>query len=195
MWQQVSPDKSAGQRQHWHLPANSGRSDLLISGFGVRVPGGAHNRRSSLKERGRSRGVGPFFSASSSWFGRAGLRRRGQGSGVARPRSGRRALMPAPFGARSGLRRRDPGVVLLVGSVGVWTSRSSWPGVPGGGRPGVWAAVIPSPRQERHDGVRSVLAGRDQSEGRPRHPRVGVLTCTIRADRFAATAAHAAVAG
>src|SRR5690349_13801279 len=56
-------------------------------------------RRSSLKERGRSRGTAgrsEFFSVGA---GYAESRRRGQGSGVARPRSGRRALTPAPFGA------------------------------------------------------------------------------------------------
>src|SRR6266540_6219318 len=32
-----------------------------------------------------------------------------------------------------------------------------------------WAAVIPSPRQGRHDGVRDALVGGVNQEGRPRH--------------------------
>ena len=70
-------------------------------------------------------GVGPVkgsvdlsFGLFAGVFGRAGVRRRGQGSGVARPRSGRRALMPAPCGARYRRRRsgfRAPGCVPGLG--------------------------------------------------------------------------------
>ena len=80
--------------------ANTGsRLRPISAGSGVRVPDGAPNRRSSLKERDRSRVVaGPSSWPSTRPVG-APTRRRGQGSGGARPRSGRGALTPSPFGA------------------------------------------------------------------------------------------------
>jgi hypothetical protein len=88
----------------------------------------------------------PVLCPSSPSGDRAELRRRGQGSGVARPRSGRRALRPAPFGACCGRRRRR----------GVWGSCCKSgvrvdgalikAGVPVGGSRRVGLLVIPSPR-------------------------------------------------
>jgi len=106
-------------------------------------PDGADRRggsfcRSSLKERGRSRVVvGVFLPLDRRSVG-APMRRRGQGSGGARPRSGRRALTPTPFGARcSGLSRsgvcRSP---CFVGGAS-WTWLASVPVLAGGSRP-VW---------------------------------------------------------
>jgi hypothetical protein len=153
--------------------------------------GSTQTSRSSLKERGRSRGACDRCSASPLGLGRAEGRRRGQGSGVARPRSGRRALTSAPFGARCGWRRRVSAVRSVAGSGGRRCARhgrcprrwQSWWG----------AAVIPSLRQAwRHDGVRG--AGPAGSIRGTTTPRVGVLTWATRADRFGARlAAHAAV--
>ena len=110
----------------------------------------------------------PVFLSSTRCAG-APMRRRGPGSGGARPRSGRRALTPSPFGACcSGCRGRAGGLLLewFVGLVDV--ARIS-AGVSGGSRR---LAARSSLRRAqrwwslagRHDGVRQ--SGRSgQSEG------------------------------
>ena len=90
-----------------------GTADMPALGAGaresvrVRIPPPALDRcgicrRSFLKERGRSRPTSVLFGSfcelpCPGWARRS--RRRGQGSGEARPRSGRRALTAASFGA------------------------------------------------------------------------------------------------
>jgi hypothetical protein len=71
------------------------------------IPTGGSTRtpRSSLKERGRSRGFALTGFCFFAGFGACRVGRRGQGSGVARPRSGRRALTSASFGTCCGWRR------------------------------------------------------------------------------------------
>jgi hypothetical protein len=84
---------------------------------------------------------------------RVEVRRRGQGSGVARPRSGRRALTLAPFDAGYGRRKRSSG--LLRGCAGHAALSSSGTGVPVFGQ-ALRLPVIPSPRRggmKRFDGL------------------------------------------
>ena len=78
--------------------------------------------RSSLKERGRSRGTAGLSLAFSVGAGYAEVRRRGQGSGVARPRSGRRALTPAPFGAAWATEKGGCGPLFVSKGVGALLS-------------------------------------------------------------------------
>ena len=96
---------------------------------GLSVPGRLQRktRRSSLKEWGRSRVLGGSFLASSCSCGRAEVRRWGQGSGGARPRSGRRALRPAPSGACCGRAEKGSWGCSWSRS-GSMASRSSGPG-------------------------------------------------------------------
>ncbi len=89
------------------------------------APSIAPLRRSSLKERGRVKSVRGLVLGSGAYLLACLDGRRGQGSGEARPRSGRRALGPAPGGVENVGRR---GVaerwwfwawVLHLGDVGV----------------------------------------------------------------------------
>ena len=142
-------------------------------------------RRSFLKERGRSRprlglvllvlGLpGP------GWARRS--KRRSQGSGVARPRSGRGALTAAPFGASCSRAGRSKGALCCFRVSGTkWSSASSAAGCPGAGQADgaaghSFAAVCGMKR------VRRETVGRDQSKGAT-SPDSGVMTCAIRADR------------
>ena len=84
------------------------------------------------------------------------MRRRGQGSGVARPRSGQRALTLAPFDAGYGRRKRFSW--LLAGCDGVRALSSSGTGVPGV-RAGGEAAGHPFAAVWRHEAVRRSLVG------------------------------------
>ena len=111
-----------------------------------RVPLSArYSWRSSPKERGRSRvSAGPYSWPSTSLLARR-CRRRGQGSGGARPRSGRRALTTTPFGAScvvvEGRAEPPPRGAFEVVDV-ARISDGAWPW--GAGRFG--CSVIPSPR-------------------------------------------------
>lgn len=77
------------------------------------------------------KGEGRLFLFFSAGFGRAEVRRRGQGSGGARPRSRGRAVWSAPFGASWSWRRRVL-ARLLVACSGGWGRGSRQCGVPGG---------------------------------------------------------------
>src|SRR5664280_704036 len=105
----------------------------------------------------------------------------GQGSGGARPRSGRRALS-----RRLGRRTIWAAKTVQVGGSSqvrsglVWCSRQGRGSRLGAGPGGL--PVIPSPRQGRHDGVRGASGRRGQSEGATT-PELGVMTCTTRADQ------------
>jgi len=110
-----------GSRAWCGVRGNPGRCAVSDS-FRPRSPGrpaNRHDRRSFLKGRGRSRPLVALF-----WFFSVVVwarrsRRRGQGSGVARPRSGRRALTPTLVGARYSRRGRvwvcAPDVLVVLG--------------------------------------------------------------------------------
>jgi hypothetical protein len=136
--------------------------------------------RSSLKERGRVKtlvtsdlgGLRPRRTRRN--------RRRGQGSGGARPRSGRRALRLAPGStnnvgggdsAAGGSSRGEKGLAV----------RSSGPGFRLGAGPG-GLPVIPTPRQGRGMMGFAVHWPAGSIRGRPRQT-LGVMTCTTRADQ------------
>ena len=118
-----------------------------------------------------------FFCCSPPALGRAGMRRRGQGSArKGRPRSGRRSLTPTPDGARCSGRRRRVGAapwgrVLVVGCM----LQCRCPGcgqAPHGG--------CRSSLRLWHGVLRQVRGGRGQSEGATT-PCPGVMTATTRA--------------
>jgi hypothetical protein len=112
----------------------------------VRVQSGEQTRRSSLKERGR---VKALVTSDLGCLGSQRTRRsrrRGQGSGGARPRSGRRALRLAPgstnnVGGGDRVRYAVPQKSEWVGGALVKAGDPGWWAGPGG------LPVIPSPRQ------------------------------------------------
>jgi len=116
-----------------------------------------HHRRSSLKERGR---VKALVTSDLGCFRPRRTRRngrRGQGSGGARPRSGRRALRLAP-GSTNNVGGED--------SSGAVPQKSEWvggalvkAGVPAGGQARVGCRSSLRRGRGRHDGVRGALAG------------------------------------
>ncbi len=139
-------------------------------------------RRSSLKERGRVKtlvttDLGCLRPRRTRRHGR-----RGQGSGGARPRSGRRALRSAPGSTNNMGGGDSSGGRFLTGEKCFRAVRSSGPGVPAWGAGPGGLPVIPSPRQGRHDGVRGASGRRGQSDGATT-PGLGVMTCTTRADQ------------
>jgi hypothetical protein len=89
--------------------------------------------------------------------------------------------MPTPVGACCGRRRSrlGRGWVPQVGWGG--SLRSSGPGVRRGGQAQVRLPVIPSPRRGGMMGFAVLRSVGVNQNGRPR--RVGVMTCTTRADR------------
>ena len=108
----------------------------------------------------------PFFLPSTRPVG-APMRRRGQGSGGARPRSGRRALRPSPFGACC-VGCRGSGWVLLGvrGLVDVARIRAGC--VPVGSRPGgllghPFAALVPVSRSAGGGMMGCAASGRSGS--------------------------------
>jgi hypothetical protein len=161
-----------------------GRAPRLHRGCRRFEPGRAHvhHRRSSLKERGRVKALVTSDLGCLRSRRTRRDRRRGQGSGGARPRSGRRALRSAPGstnnmggGDRCGVgvfphcENGFDGALVRAGGPAGWAG-------PGG------LPVIPSPRQGRHDGVRGASGRRGQSE-RSDHAAKGVMTCTTRTDQ------------
>jgi hypothetical protein len=153
-----------------------------------------HRRRSSLKERGRVKTLVTSF-----WGCLRPQRtrrhgRRGQGSGGARPRSGRRALRSAPGSTNNMGGGDSSGGRFLTGEKCFRAVRSSGPGVPAWGAGPGGLPVIPSPRQGRHDGVRGASGRRGQSDGATT-PGLGVMTCTTRADQGKAEGGVHAAAG
>ena len=117
----------------------------------------SQSRRSSLKERGR---VKALVTSDLGCFRPRRTRRngrRGQGSGGARPRSGRRALRLAP-GSTNNVGGGD--------SSGAVPQKSEWvggalvkAGVPAGGQARVGCRSSLRRGRGRHDGVRGALAG------------------------------------
>src|ERR1035437_466873 len=127
-----------------------GRGGMM--GFAVHWPAG-----SSLKERGRVKALVTSDLGCLRPRRTRRDRRRGQGSGGARPRSGRRALRSAP-GSTNNVGGGDssgavPQKSECVGGALVMAGGPGWGAGPGG------LPVIPTPRQGRHDGVRGALAG------------------------------------
>ena len=122
----------------------SGNGDQAISGDNqatvtLKAPD-RRFRRSSLKERGRVKTLVTSDLGCLRSRRTRRDRRRGQGSGGARPRSGRRALRSAP-GSTNNVGGGDSSGAVPQGEKGL-AVRSSGPGVPAGGRPG-WAAGHP----------------------------------------------------
>ena len=151
-----------------------------------------YKRRSFLKEWGWSRPASVLVCLlcelpCPGWVRRS--RRRGQGSGGARPRCGRRALTTAPFGAccsgqedRKGLSGFLLGLARVV--FGVFSA-----GFPVAGRRwGCQSFLRRVCGMKRFAG----MVGRDQSAGAT-SPVSGVMTCTIRSRP--SLAAHAARGG
>jgi hypothetical protein len=104
-------------------------------------------RRSSLKERGRVKTfVTSDLGCLRPWRTRQG-RRRGQGSGGARPRSGRRALRLAP-GSTNNVGGGDSAAGGSSGGEKGFDGALVRAGDPGGGQARVGLPVIPTPRQE-----------------------------------------------
>jgi len=129
-------------------------------------------RRSSLRSGAGQEDWPALFLALDPVCG-APIMRRGQGSGGARPRSGRRALTPSPFGARcSGVDGSKSG------SLGGWVGgRGSHQGpVRAGLEQAGWllghrfAALVPGSLSVwgRHDGVRRVRSVGVNQNARPR---------------------------
>ena len=107
-------------------------------------------------------------------------RRRGQGSRVARPRSGRRALKPAPFGASFFKAEKvagggSPRCCVLFGRC---AHRGR--GVRAGGL-AQGTAGHPFAATRRHDGVRGAPVGGVNQNRATTPVVVGVMTCTTRA--------------
>ncbi len=110
-------------------------------------------------------GVVIFLFVFSVRFGRAELRRRGQGSAEGRPRSGRRSLTPTPDGACC-LRRRKWGGLLLGSMV---AGRVRAPArFPGCGQARLGAVGHPFAARWRHGVLRQVRSVGINQMGRPR---------------------------
>ncbi len=145
-----------------------------------RVGDGAHDAQVIPEGAGPvKRSPGRFCRLSAGLCARRG-RRRGQSSGEARPRRGRRALRPAPFGACCGQRTRTWGSRLLaVGALGFVALVRT--GVPVGGSAAGGCSSSLRRAGRRHDGVRRPSVVGVNQRGRPR--RMGVMTCATRGDR------------
>ena len=116
------------------------------------------SRRSSLKDRGRVKALVTSDLGCLRPRRTRRDRRRGQGSGGARPRSGRRALRLAP-GSTNDVGGGDSSGARVLRSHNGLAVRSSRPGVPAGGQARVGCRSSLRRGRKQHDGVRGALAG------------------------------------